>query len=474
MILEHLCYFAEQDIPLFLIPYRRRWGARLDEFLGVLSSYGFISPRASGDPVLVHPLIQLSMRNILKENTLIEAVLQRVFDELRCKMDDDYEETYQEREKWNSFYTHAHSAWNYRHRMDLQDWEKIPQSRLAISLCTYLLNMNTMTHFNQARKIIVDARTEIRGLEWEGWVLGKKNLRIGIQLDSILALTLQKQGRYSQAEDIHWECVRNSEKAYGVEGCETLFQKIGLFETIALRGRCVEAIRGLKDIQNLIRRKKERPSLFLRLDDDDDDKCEQMEPKVILALAEALFLQKSYVEATALNEQILKDIVAAGLDPDHPAAWKVKARLAAIESDQGRHAEAAQTLSQALDGMQRGGWGEHPETFPVMVALTTALTRQGKYAAGEKIAADAMEIGNRVLDGSHPVYADIVFALAVSLQGQEKLTNATELFEHVMVVRTDMLGLEHPATQECQKALKEAQAAGGKGDDPAVVEQGSS
>lgn len=199
-----------------------------------------------------------------------------------------------------------------------------------------------------------------------------------------------------------------------------------------------------------------------------------MEHTVILALAEALFLQRSYAEDTELNEQILKDIVAASLDPDHPAAWKVKARLAAMESGQGRHAEAAQTLSQALDGMQRGGWGEHPETFPVMVALTTALTRQGKYAAAERIAADAMEIGNRLLDGSHPVYADIVFALAVSLQGQEKLKNATELYEHVMVVRTDMLGPEHPAAQECQEALKEAQAAGGKGDDPAVVKQRSS
>lgn len=64
--LRFMCFLAEKDIPLLLLPPTRK-KAKIAEAIGTLKAYAFITKREAPDSYDIHRLVQLAARNWLQQ-----------------------------------------------------------------------------------------------------------------------------------------------------------------------------------------------------------------------------------------------------------------------------------------------------------------------------------------------------------------------------------------------------------------------
>ncbi|RDW63751.1 hypothetical protein BP6252_11296 [Coleophoma cylindrospora] len=186
---------------------------------------------------------------------------------------------------------------------------------------------------------------------------------------SNLALVLERQGRYAEAESMNRRALGGREKELGPNHPDTLTSRQGRYtEAESMNRRALEG-----------REKELRPR----------------HPDTLTSvnnLALVLESQGRYTEAESMNRRALEGSEKE-LGPSHPDTLTSVSNLALVLERQGRYTEAESMNRRALEGREKELGPNHPDTLTSVSNLALVLRRQGRYTEAESI-------GRRELKGN--------------------------------------------------------------------------
>ena len=226
-----------------------------------------------------------------------------------------------------------------------------------------------------------------------------------------LALLLEGQGRFEEAEPLFLECLAARRRAWGGDHPDTLASTVALSELLCRRGRPREA-----------------------------------EPLLRLALAG---LRRT-------------------LGGAHAATLAATNNLANLLAVAGQLEEAGSLYREGLAAQRAALGAEHPDTLDSASGLGTLLQSQGRLDEAGALLHEALATRRRTLGEEHPSTLQSTFNVARLAWAQGRHAEAREMVRaHVGSARR-VLGEGHPATllaaethEEMNAALEAMQAAGG-------------
>ncbi|KAK5214570.1 hypothetical protein LTR72_012257, partial [Exophiala xenobiotica] len=292
-ILRWRCFLVEKDIPvsLFLSGHDE---LEVDEAIGTLKAYAYITEREEGQSFDVHRLVQLAMRNWLQtqgqQEFWIGETVQRLADVFPFP-------EHENREVWGQYLPHALSA------VRCQEHKVREEANIRLL-------------FNIARSYALLGRyreAEVmhgQALHLRGKVLGEEHPSTLASMND-LAIVLEQQGKYEEAEQMHRQALDRMKKGK-YEAAEVTHR-----QALHLRGKVLgeEHRSTLGSMNNL-----------------------------------ALVLQepRKYKEAEQMHRQTL-DLKKKVLGEEHPSTLDSMNNLAAVLEQQGKYEAAEQMHRQTLD-----------------------------------------------------------------------------------------------------------------------------
>ncbi|EXA53638.1 hypothetical protein FOVG_01376 [Fusarium oxysporum f. sp. pisi HDV247] len=179
--LEFMCFLAERDIPVSLLPPADDEMER-DEAIGTLEAYGFITQREEGESLDMHRLVRLAMWNWLRQ----EGRSQQIYNDVVLRLDEVFPfPEHENRGIWMKYMAHA---------------QRVVESDEA---CDDEQAMSGLL-FNVAEALFIQGRYEGAAklyretLEVKEKVLGKEHPDTLSSMNN-LALVLDSMGKYEEA-----------------------------------------------------------------------------------------------------------------------------------------------------------------------------------------------------------------------------------------------------------------------------------
>lgn len=161
-------------------------------------------------------------------------------------------------------------------------------------------------------------------------------------------------------------------------------------------------------------------------------------------LAVALEKQGAYVEAEAVNRQLLARYEKLPV----PENWTltISASLASMLTKQGKYGEAEKLFREILD--ERELLGPEEARLDVLGGLGHVLERQGNLLDAEMMYRQVLEKRQKMLGPEHAATLSSVFSLAGVLNyGSKTSTKEAEaMYREVLAHQEKELGSEHPTT----------------------------
>jgi len=247
-------------------------------------------------------------------------------------------------------------------------------------------------------------------------VLGPKNPDT-IEAESGLGWELFRSGKYSDAEKLLREVLRQSRAVLGPDHRTTLETMRVLSAVLNEEGRDPEA-------ESLAR---ETLQIHLRVFGPD-------KPETINAmdnLAAVLRRERHLPEAEKLYRESL-DVHLRQLGPEHPITLLSMTNLGDVLSEEDQLPEAEKLYRQALQIDLRILGPDHPYTADVMNDLANVLSDEHQYAESEKLNQEALEIRRRIYGPDHPITAGSVYNLACLAALKGKPDQALSLLRQAM------------------------------------------
>ncbi|KAI1286514.1 hypothetical protein F5Y03DRAFT_146430 [Xylaria venustula] len=261
--LKFVCFLAEKDIPLSLLPVASKM--QMAEAIGLLSAYAFILERDTPGSFDIHRLIRLVMRSWLQENGEWEKwtvnVVQRLIEEYPSPR-------HENRKMWTKYLPHGQAVlevdgtvnteekssllfniaesysilgkYNNAEQLYRQTLE-LREGVLGREHPSTLASMNNLANVLGSQGKYKEAETMHRQtLELKEGVLGREHPST---LDSMnnLALVLGSQGKYKEAETMHRQTLELKEGVLGREHLSTLDSMNNLAEVLRSQGKYEEA-----------------------------------------------------------------------------------------------------------------------------------------------------------------------------------------------------------------------------------------
>ena len=306
------------------------------------------------------------------------------------------------------------------------------------------LNLNREGRYPDAEKL------QRETLLWRRSALGPQH-RDTLRSMSSLANTLALAGRYRDAEKLQRETLEVQRRVLGPENSETLRSATNLANTLNREGNYREA-------ESLQRSTLEAQRRVLG--------AEHPETLGSLGnLAHTVYREDRYPEAEKLLTETL-DSRRRVQGPEHPDTLVALTDLAACLKREHRLGDAEKLERQALEIQQRSLGPEHPATLTSMNNLANTLNLEGSYIEAESILRKALTIKQRVLGPEHPETLRSMVNLATSLRLEGHCSEAEKMGKEALQVRRRVLGQEHPdvalaaynlaIVEECQGKRAEA------------------
>ncbi|RKK27891.1 hypothetical protein BFJ66_g16444 [Fusarium oxysporum f. sp. cepae] len=220
--LEFMCFLAERDIPISLLPPASD-EMETEEAVGTLEAYGFITRREEGESLDMHRLVRLAMWNWLRQ----EGQARQRYCDVVQRLDEVFPfPEHENREIWMRYMAHAQRVVESDEKCEDEE----AMSRLLFSVAEAL---SIQGRYEGAAKLYRET------LEAREKVLGKEHPDT---LDSMnnLALVLDKMGEYGEAEKMHREALEAREKVLGKEHPDTL-DSMNNLALVLRKSRGVEA-----------------------------------------------------------------------------------------------------------------------------------------------------------------------------------------------------------------------------------------
>ena len=261
-------------------------------------------------------------------------------------------------------------------------------------------------------------------------MLGEENPSILASMNN-LALVLNKQGKYEEAEAMHRQGLELSEKVLGKEHPNTLTSMNNLAEVLSKQGKYEEAEAIHRQKLGLSEKVlgKEHPNTLASMNN----------------LAEVLRNQGKYEEVEAMHRQTL-ELKKKKLGKEHPDTLTSMNNLAGVLRKRGKYEEAEAMRRETLGLREKVLGKEHPNTLTSMNNLAGVLRKQGRYEEAETMHRETLGLSEKVLGKEHPDTLTSMNNLAGVLRKQGKYEEAETMHRKTLGLSEKVLGKEHPDT----------------------------
>ena len=392
--LEFICFFAEKDIPMSLLP---QVDDELDseEAMGTLKAYAFITQREGRNSFDIHRLVRLTMQNWLKNEGKKE---ERVALVVKRMVNIYPSPEYKYRDVWMSYLPHVQAVLSFC--KDSVDAVAVVKLLLRVGFSLYeLLN-------NQEAEDML--RTAVNLVEQ---VLGgERELKFSCMNN--LAVVLQVRKKYEEAEQIHRQIFRLREKLLGRDKISTIDVMINLASVLNDQMKFEEA-------EQLTR---EALELCVKLLGREDPRT----LKITNNLAVILMDRGSFEEGARLHLRTLK-LREKVLDKEHPDTLQSMANVATAFNMQKKFEEAEHLSRQAIELQEKTLSGEHPLTLKSIAQLIAALNGQREYEEAEKLGRQTLNAREKMLGREHPSTLPIIQQLIRVLNNQGNYEEAEQM-----------------------------------------------
>ncbi|OCL02580.1 TPR-like protein, partial [Glonium stellatum] len=239
------------------------------------------------------------------------------------------------------------------------------------------------------------------------------------------------QGLYEAAHQKLSRAVKERKRVLGMEHPDTLTSLCNL--ALTLNQQCKYADAEKMGRQALYGREellgKENPDTLISLTN----------------LAWTLSQQAKYIEAEEMS-RLAVDRCVKVLGGDHINTLRAISNRAVLLAYRGEYGAAEEMSRQILDKREKIFGMEHPDTLTSITNLASALQLQGKYKVAEDMFRNVLTIKEKVLGKEHPLTILVISYIAGSLLGQGKYQEAEEIECHAVKIKEKILGCEHQDT----------------------------
>ncbi|KAI0815407.1 Tetratricopeptide repeat-domain-containing protein [Xylaria sp. FL0064] len=195
--LKFVCFLAEKDIPLSLLPVASKM--QMAEAIGLLSAYAFILERDTSGSFDIHRLVRLVMRSWLQEKGEWEKwtvnVVQRLVEEYPFPR-------HENRETWTKYLPHGQAVLELDGAVNTEE-----NSSLLFNMAESYSILGKYDEAETMHRQTLELREEVLGREHPSTLDSMNNL----------ALVLNSQGKYNEAETIHRQTLELREEVLGRE-----------------------------------------------------------------------------------------------------------------------------------------------------------------------------------------------------------------------------------------------------------------
>ncbi|KAH8729862.1 P-loop containing nucleoside triphosphate hydrolase protein, partial [Ilyonectria robusta] len=222
--LKYMSFLSEKDIPRSLISGDDE--LEMDEAIGALRAYAFITQRADQESYDVHRLVQLAMRNWLSQEGELKKSVTAAIQQLDEKFPFPKHEN---RETWIRYLPHAMIALEFCN----SSTDEVVKSKSDLLYNTAESNY-ILGKYQNAEGLYQDT------LALGRQVLGDKHPRTLTSMNN-LAVVLQSQGKYEEAEAMHRKTLALTRQVLGDEHLYTLTSISNLAGVLQSQGKYEEA-----------------------------------------------------------------------------------------------------------------------------------------------------------------------------------------------------------------------------------------
>ena len=388
----------------------------LEDALGVLKAFSFISENSVNENFNIHRLVQLVMQKWLIRENPSHIWFKRALTIVASLFPSWAYENWKICEE---YMPHAYAVLDRKTSSSITEAES--RGLLLYCVARYL---NYRGQEDTPRRLLEEAIPTIRG------ALGE-NHRGTLASKAALARLDSEQGRRGEAEAMQLQLVETGTRVLGAEDLDTLDYKSDLALTYMMQGRW-------DDAEELLREVLETRKKILGLEDHGT-------LRAMVTLSSMYQRQEKLKEAEQLQLQV-RDASLKALGAEHPNTLTSLYTLALTYQDQGRLEEAEELQLQVRDARLKVLGAEHPNTLTSLYTLALIYQDQGRLEEAEELQLQVRDARLKVLGAEHPITLTSLRTLALIYQDQGRLEEAEELQLQVRDARLKVLGVEHPDT----------------------------
>ena len=385
-----------------------------EEDIDTLRDYLFISVKPEGPSFEMHRLVQLAVRKWLESQGQHQRWAERSIRHLDEALPNG---SYENWAICRTLYPHARLA------VGLELGDKNARECLASVL-------HKATWFAWQQGFAAEAEMMATNS-----LKARKNLGIpnedNLSSEHLLAIVLQYQGKYKEAEAMNRRALAGLEEKLGEDHPDTLTSVSNLASMLQYQGKYEEA-----EVMNQ------------RALAGTEEKLGMDHPDTLTSvsnLASVLQAQGKYEEAEAMNRRALAGYKEK-LGEGHPDTLTSVSNLALVLQYQGKYEESETMNWRALAGREEKLGEGHPSTQTSVSNLASVLQYQGKYEESEAMNRRALARKEEKLGEGHPDTLTSVSNLALVLQYQGKYEEAEVMNQRALAGTEEKLGMDHPDT----------------------------
>ncbi|KAL6414269.1 kinesin light chain [Ilyonectria robusta] len=384
--LKYLSFLAEKDIPRNLLP---TWDniLKMDEALGLLKTYAFISEREGQESYDIHRLVRLAMRNWLTEKPELQWFATELIRTLNTEF--PFAE-YENRSVWIRYMPHALIALESRQYAADDD----AKPGLLESVATAFLEQGRYREAETLYRESLALDTQTLGVDHPSAISSKGNL----------ANALFGQGRYQEAEALYRETLALQTQILGARHPDTIKSNHNL--ALTLHGQ-----RKLKEAEAL-----HLQTLTLRT-----EVLGANHQATLMSgahLGSVLAEQGRHGEAESVHRKVL-ELQTQIMGPDHPNTLRSNSFIGQLLYKQGRYQEAEAIIREMLELQTQALGADHPDTFWMHTVLVGALFGQKRHQEATAMYRKVLALRTRSLGAGHPDTIRSRLILEQILQSQD-------------------------------------------------------
>jgi tetratricopeptide (TPR) repeat protein len=461
--LEFMSFLSEKNIPLSILPPEDE--IEVQEAIGVLQSYGFVTVREDREYVDMHRLVRLAIRNWLEDRGGDKESYEHVQARMLVLFGAGAA-YYGNQAEWARYIPHCHAVvdedalstsaqatWRLlavfsvalvgrgMHKaaldlsrrakslsMDIHDPNDLHQI-ISISIHTALLI--AFGHHNEAEEILREILPRLERL------FGKHH-QATLNSRRHLGILLLECGKYKELEQMNRELLQEAERDFGKRHEQTIMIACDLCDTLLVLKRYKEAEKMARQflVQSRSILRDQQFTMF----------------RIILQLADSLIGLQQFQEAEELTRQAIKTAETM-LGKEHPTTLSITGYLARI-LDQSGQIVLAEELSRKLVKTQERILGkENPDTLQSAEILAATLCGLGRFLEAEGIFQDNLQAYQRLYgeECGETILSAINLGSFLRLAGKHR--EAAELLQQTAETSSKVFGEGHTYTTRCLEQL---------------------